>query len=219
MKSNNGIFWEPLYNGLIQQDGNVMTVRSLAVENGTTTVYAGTYSGVYKTTDGGASWRASNAGISNVGVRSIAVDPLVKSTVYAGGDDRLYKTTDGGQSWNRVRSLSATAVYDIVITTGLSDDLVGGRPLKTKTLPVITKTIYVATNDGVFMSTNDAASWSKMGSGWPSHPPYKGAYALAIQDRTVFAGTARGVYRFDWQLIPRLLPEPSKVLPNPSERF
>jgi len=51
----------------------------------TGTLYAGTSAnGVYKTTDGGATWSAVNSGLTTLSVYTLAVDPQDTSTVYAG---------------------------------------------------------------------------------------------------------------------------------------
>jgi len=73
------------------------------------TLYAGTGVGVFKTVDGGQTWRRSNRGMfvrrfsdRNIGwVSAIAVDPLNTSVVYA-GTDQINKSTDGGHSWRPV---------------------------------------------------------------------------------------------------------------------
>src|SRR5262245_8455140 len=70
------------------------------------TLYAGTDQGVYKSEDGGASWRASNAGLAIYRVQTIAIDPASTSTMYAGtitpdGVESvgIFKSTDGGATW------------------------------------------------------------------------------------------------------------------------
>jgi hypothetical protein len=60
-----------------------------------TTLYAATPGGVFKSTNGGASWSAS--GLSSV--FSLVIDPLTPTTLYAGSYG-VFKSTDGGASWN-----------------------------------------------------------------------------------------------------------------------
>jgi photosystem II stability/assembly factor-like uncharacterized protein len=70
--------------------------------------------GVYKTTDGGKSWK--NMGLSeSEHIGMIAVDPRDSDTVFvaaqgplwsSGGDRGLYKTTDGGTTWEKVLEIS-----------------------------------------------------------------------------------------------------------------
>ena len=84
------------------------------------TLYAGTgSSGVFKSTDSGASWVAKNAGLTNLGVAVLAIDPSHPATVYAGDiSGNFFKSTDSGESWftatplprGRVTSLLAYSV-------------------------------------------------------------------------------------------------------------
>ena len=62
--------------------GNVF---ALAIDLTTpTTLYAGTWGGVFKTTTGGASWAAANTGLTASTVRALALDPTSPTTVHAG---------------------------------------------------------------------------------------------------------------------------------------
>ena len=73
------------------------------------TLYAGTAEGVFKSDDGGASWRAASAGMPSARVQTIAIDPSSTSTLYAGtltpdGTDSvgIFKSTDGAASWTAI---------------------------------------------------------------------------------------------------------------------
>ena len=48
------------------------------------TLYAGTSSGVFRSTDGGAGWSPVNAGLTVPSVSALAVDPVNTKKVYAG---------------------------------------------------------------------------------------------------------------------------------------
>lgn len=89
-------------NGAWTQSMNAQTANVIAIAidpERPSTLYAATYKdGVYKSTDGGRSWRGAGVG---QGVRSIAIDPKSPSTVYAGTWRRgIFKTTDGGETWS-----------------------------------------------------------------------------------------------------------------------
>ena len=79
------------------------------------TLYAGTEVAVYKTVDGGRSWRPSHRGLitpprserEKGWVIALAVDPANTNIVYA-GSDRVSKSTDGGHSWKTVFPPHAT---------------------------------------------------------------------------------------------------------------
>jgi hypothetical protein len=87
-----GLF-SPLQAGAVPAGVNVWTgigpgggdVLSLAIDPLTpSTLYAGTYGGVYQSTDGGGSWRAYNTGLSVRWVTSLAFDPSTPANLYAG---------------------------------------------------------------------------------------------------------------------------------------
>src|SRR5688572_16128408 len=66
-------------------------------------LYAATSSGVFKTTDGGASWTPVNAGLAGIPVFSLAIDPKTPATVYAGTFGKgVFKSTDAGRYWTPV---------------------------------------------------------------------------------------------------------------------
>jgi hypothetical protein len=73
------------------------------------TLYAGTAQGVFKSDDGGESWRAASAGLPAARVQTIAIDPSATSTLYAGtltpdGVESvgIFKSTDGAASWTAI---------------------------------------------------------------------------------------------------------------------
>ena len=83
-------------------------------------VYAGSISGVYKSTDGGENW--SFVGLYGIEVNKILVNPQNADIVYAGigripgrinemGEhDGLYKSIDAGNSWTKKYEASVTAI-------------------------------------------------------------------------------------------------------------
>ena len=64
----------------------------------TSTIYAATDIGVLRSTDGGASWDATNNGLPSARVTAVALDPSNPSTVYV-GTPGVFKSTDGGETW------------------------------------------------------------------------------------------------------------------------
>jgi len=153
---NGGLSWDMINWGL-----PYLYINSLAIDpQDPSILYAGTYAhGVYKTTDGGASWASTGPGMSPLPiVYTLAVDPVTPNVVYAGTRNQqpgppwgggLYKTVDGGASWKLYKSgLSEDWVYDIAVD------------------PVNHDTVYVATHSkGVFKSKNAGAFWEKINDG------------------------------------------------------
>src|SRR5438477_10566441 len=78
------------------------TINALAIDPQTpTTLYAGTSGpGVFKSTDGGTTWRAVNTGLDpRRCCFALAIDPQTPTTLYASTDGGVFKSTDGGESW------------------------------------------------------------------------------------------------------------------------
>ena len=63
-------------------------------------IYFGTFpAGIYKSTDGGLSWRESNVGWTNDGVFSLVFHPENPDIIYAGTYNGVNRSTDGGAHW------------------------------------------------------------------------------------------------------------------------
>lgn len=65
-----------------------------------TTVYAATWKGVYKSTNGGQTWEAANQGLTGIIPESMAVNPQNPDMAYASTPSLgIIKTHDGGRYW------------------------------------------------------------------------------------------------------------------------
>jgi hypothetical protein len=127
----------------------------------TSTIYATTATGVFKSTNGGRTWSARNNGLPNSGmsVGLLVMDPVTPSTLYVTANGAIYKTTDGSASWNlRSSGLISGSINSLVID------------------PVTPNTLYVAF-DGcctgmslIYKTTNGADSWAQAGGSPPSGP-------------------------------------------------
>lgn len=170
------------------------------------TIYAGLAyrgigdSGIFKSVDDGASWRAT--GFLKTSVYAIAIDPNRPNTIYAAVNDifsgGVYKSIDGGASWEQTGRTSSTASLAIdprqsnIIYAGTAfgvykstdSGATWNRPSSSfdLTIPALVldpnnpNVIYVAThNSGVFKSSDGGKNWSKTGAIEPvdrgsSHP-------------------------------------------------
>ncbi len=106
----------------------------------TSVVYAGAFGwGVFRSTNGGATWNPRQNGLTNTYVRSLAV--ISDSLVFAGTNDGVYKTTNAGSLW----ALSQATPFSV---RALAYDPAGG-------------TVYAGTyGNGIYRSTDLGASWS-----------------------------------------------------------
>jgi len=80
---------------------------------------------IYRTTDGGKTWKAIVVGIpSNEVVNAVREDPLRRGLLFAGTERSVYISFDDGERWQALRlNLPATAVRDLVVH---ENDLVAG---------------------------------------------------------------------------------------------
>jgi photosystem II stability/assembly factor-like uncharacterized protein len=64
-------------------------------------LYVGTENaGIYKSIDGGVSWKPANSGLGRTSIDTLAMDSLDPRVLYAGTlDAGVYKTTDSGGTW------------------------------------------------------------------------------------------------------------------------
>src|SRR5262249_62359749 len=56
--------------------------------------------GLFKSTNGGDTWTAINAGLTNLFISVVAIAPSTPSTLYAATGSGLFKSIDGGSSWS-----------------------------------------------------------------------------------------------------------------------
>jgi photosystem II stability/assembly factor-like uncharacterized protein len=189
LKSTNaGATWTSSGSGLGQR-----SVGALAIDpRNPRTLYAGMQGlgvagyrgGVFKSTDGGRSWR--RVGVKSYSVNAIAIDPRSPQTVYAGlgwptnpgqadspSDGAVLKTIDGGRSW---QTLALTeGVTALAIDPGNPDVL------------------YAGTADhGVFESSDAGGSWSPKNTGLANQRIWN--LAISADGQTLYAGTNNGVF-------------------------
>jgi photosystem II stability/assembly factor-like uncharacterized protein len=207
---------------LLGPDGG--TVRALAVDPGTPrVVYAGTLGeGVFKSTDGGATWSRSGSGLpkSEVnGVNAFAFDARRHTIVYAAVSGHgVYKSTNGGASWLPVRTGMGGSPIVVALAAdpraagvvyagtdrGVYKTIDGGghwrlaTTLSVSALAIDPKrpaTLYAAAYSGVFKSTDGGATWKPSSRGIPGGLVPQ---SLAIDPRrsaTLYMGTFERVYK------------------------
>ena len=121
-----------------------ITILSLAVDPSTpATLYAGTYGGTFKSTDGGAHWSGINNGLVSNFVYTLAVDPGKPATLYAGTYMGVYKSTNGGDTWSPAND-------------GMADAWVFALAFD----PNTSTTIYAGTDEGVYKTMDGGVHWT-----------------------------------------------------------
>ncbi len=79
---------------------------------------------IYKTTNGGKTWKEIVNGLPNDPINVVKEDPIKKGLLFAGSERAVYVSFDDGENWQSLRlNMPATSIRDLVIK---DDDLVIG---------------------------------------------------------------------------------------------
>jgi photosystem II stability/assembly factor-like uncharacterized protein len=79
---------------------------------------------IYKTKDGGKTWKEIVKGLPNDPINVVREDPLRKGLLFAGSERAVYVSFDDGENWQSLRlNMPATSIRDLVIK---DDDIVVG---------------------------------------------------------------------------------------------
>jgi photosystem II stability/assembly factor-like uncharacterized protein len=146
-------------------------------------IYIATNDYIYKTRDGGRTWKNLSKGMSHSRVISMAIDPAYPATIYAGTKgDAVYKSYDGGQRWVSQRVGLDDATISSVVNQFVFD-------------PVQNTHLFAATTMGVFESTNGGDNWIKRMEGMKEVLMVVTLCLDPTRPATMYAGTSGGVYR------------------------
>jgi len=187
--TDGGTSWSTADTGLLSPDVPCPDILTLALSPGYAadlTLFAGTLEkGVFKSTNGGASWNAVpwNTGLNSSHIEALTLSPSYTSdrTLFAGTDRGVFKSTDGGYSWNTT-SLTSLNVHSLALSPGYASD----------------RTLFAGTDGGGVLKSSDGGfSWSTMNTGLTNLNVYTLALSPSyVTDRTLFAGTGgSGVFK------------------------
>jgi photosystem II stability/assembly factor-like uncharacterized protein len=177
-------------------------------------LYAGTHDGnVWVTTNDGVSWTDVTSTLPNRYVTSVKGSPNMLNTIYVTHSGyrsnefipHIHKSTNNGQTWVDISGdLPQFAINDLIIMPGNENVL------------------FVATDAGVYFTSNGGTNWSRVGNNMPVIPVY--ALGLNNNGTKLVAGTfARSIQTIS---IPALLtgteaeaslPQFVSLWPNPAQ--
>ena len=123
--------------------------------------------GLWKSTDGGATWSSNTDLLPSLSISDIIIDPTNTSVMYIATGDKygiywqyetigqysagVLKSTDGGNTWsqttlNYIQS-NVTVIQRLIMS------------------PTNSSTLYAATNNGIYTTTNGGTSWTQQLTG------------------------------------------------------
>jgi photosystem II stability/assembly factor-like uncharacterized protein len=190
----------------LEGDGPSLTrwITTAAVDpNDDSIVYAGTFEGLYKSTDGGATWKRASTGLTCAGVSGLIIDPSSPSVFYATTMGGICKSSDGGDTWE----MSLAGGIGLYVREESSASGGGGAeggwlPASLVMAPSSPSTLYALTGAGLFRSDDGGAEWEpRAGKGLLDINPQQGGYdvslaLVSIADADIlFATTYNGVLR------------------------
>lgn len=191
--TNAGITFQPVFDGqgsysigcltIDPNNHNVIWVGTGENNNQRSVAYG---DGVYKSEDGGKSWKNMGLGKSEH-IGKIIVDPRNSNNIYvaaygplwsAGGDRGIYKSTDGGKTWTVSLSVSEnTGFNEVHFMPGNPDVLYAAAHQRRRH-----EWTYVSggQESAVYRSTDSGKTWDKLSNGLPSGDV--GRIGLAVTD-------------------------------------
>ena len=149
---------------------------------------------LYKTADGGASWKRIDAGLAaNVYLHAVREDPEKRGQLYLGTERGVMFSTDDGQRWRSLQlNLPTVAVHDLQVKDGdlvvgthgrsiwILDDL---QPVRQYDGRVAAEAVYLFAPQDAIRWRYGSSNWGTRG-GFPNPP--RGAviyYALKAEDK------------------------------------
>mgnify|MGYP003335080488 CR=1 FL=1 len=216
-KTNNaGGSWEAVF-----EEQPILNIGSIAIQQSNpSTVWVGTGEGnprnsvslgegIYKTIDGGKTWK--RMGLEKTrNIHRVIIDPTNPNTVYAGAignpyaehpDRGVFKTTDGGETWNKILFTNDTSgVGDMIMDPSNPNKLFVAMWQHRRTPWSLSSG---GPGSGLYMTFDGGKNWKKLGEKEGLPEGNYGRIGLAISrsnPNRVYAlveATKNGLYKSD----------------------
>lgn len=179
--------WTSLRNGL--DDVTITSVVNQFVfdPSDSSHLFVATTMGVFESQNGGEAWQKRMDGMKEVlMVVTLALDPTRPNIMYAGTSGGVYKTYNRGMRWEKVNNgLVSPEILQSSRALGVTVIQVD---------PHEPDTVYAATLNGIYKSTNGAQSWTRIAESLPDQ-----MISAMILDRStpgvIYVATREGVHK------------------------
>ncbi|MCU1229542.1 MAG: hypothetical protein JWO97_2426 [Acidobacteria bacterium] len=154
------------------------SVRAIAVDpSDADFLLVGGLTGVYRTTDGGATWEQIS---DQVQVESLAIDPRTHDRIFVGTWRQGIRTDDGGKNWTLVNNgmVLDTDMFSITIEPDDPDS------------------VWVSTCGWVYNSPNRGDNWTRFRDGFDNRRIHD-IEVDPCNKNSLYAGSVAGLYRTD----------------------
>lgn len=222
---NGGDTWSPIFD-----DQHILNIGSVAIQQSNPDViWVGTGEGnprnslnlgdgIYKTTDGGKSWKKMGLD-KTMNIHRILIHPTNPNVIYAGvignpyaehPERGVFKTTNGGQTWEKILYTNDTSgVADMVMDPSNPDKLFVAMWQHRRTPWSF---MSGGSGSGLYMTVDGGANWKKLDKAAGLPDGSLGRIGLGIarsNPKRVYAlveATKNGLYRSDdggytWELV------------------
>jgi hypothetical protein len=192
VSSDNGITWSPVNPGLPEG----FDLRDM-IEDSNHNLYAATGTGIFKSTDNGANWTATN--YTNYAF-SVCVDN--QNNIYAASYQGIFKSQDQGQNWEMI-SVNFNACLSVeysndTIYAGTESGLYKyngtqwsgpfGSDYTMQFLTYKSNTLYAGTNNGIFYSLDNGETWNT------TNMEFNVKGGFSVFENSIVAATLEGLY-------------------------
>ena len=194
--ANGQISWTPVGPGA----GSFLMSIAIHPENPDILYVGGDIEGVYKSVDGGDTWRSMSTGLqgdnrtaSVYAVQELVIDPVDHETIYASTWSGLFKSFNGAETWSEISPIVATE--DAVPYSFVTVD------------PGNNQIVYTGIGDAdpnedgtgeVFRSLDAGQTWELLDTGFPDDAVIHGIAIVTdtpVDNRTILVSTGAGVFR------------------------
>ncbi|MCH9651324.1 MAG: glycosyl hydrolase [Deltaproteobacteria bacterium] len=212
--TNSGTTWKPIFDnegsysiGCVALDPENSQVIWIGTGENVSGRHVGFGDGVYKSVDGGQSWKNMGLGASEH-ISKILIDPRDSDHILvaaegplwsAGGERGVFRSEDGGVSWSQVLEISEnTGVADMIRDPQNPDVLYAAAYQRRRH---IWSLLAGGPESGIHKSTDGGLSWRRLRAGLPKGDMGKiGLAASPMLDGVVYATIEasqkeRGFYR------------------------